>query len=142
MRTKLEISIAFIADLIINGVPYYILKQKQVDMAGIFIITGIIIFGVAVAFIILYDKLQKFNRQVFVMINDLMLMNKKVLSQEHNQNIALEYSEFIKNADEYGLIDYEAFLDSFVFDKKNPFRKKYIESRNNKQKNESNRDNK
>lgn len=101
-------------------------------MADIFIITGIIIFGVAVAFIILYDKLQKFNRQIFVMINDLMQMNKRILSQAHNQNIAPEYNEFINQADEYGFIDYEAFLDSFIFDKKNPFRKKYIESRKNK----------
>ena len=141
MKTKLEISIAFITDLIINGVPYYILKQKQIDMAGIFIITGIIIFGVAIAFIILYDKLQRFSKQNFDIINSFMQMNKQILGQEHNQNIVLTYLEFINKADTYGYIDYEAFLDIFIFDKKNPFRKKYIKALKNKQEHEHNRDN-
>lgn len=120
MKIFKELFIAVIADVIANGMAYYFLQKNGIDMLIIFIISALICLLVAICFIILYEKFQKFSRAVIDIIYSQANLNEELLKKPENSDIKERYLVALDAIKKYRPYTKNELNDLYALDPKNP----------------------
>jgi hypothetical protein len=120
MKIIKDLFVAVVTDAIINGVPYYILQKNNKDMSLIFIVSAIICLLIAICFIILYNKLQRFSRSVIDIIFSQANLNEELLKKPENSDIKEKYLADFDSIRKYRPFTKDELNGLYAFDPKNP----------------------
>jgi hypothetical protein len=124
MKKQKAIMVAIFTDFVANLIVYYIFstpKLQDMSTVALILIVSFVICGlISIGFIILWDKLQRFNHAIIDNIYAQANLNQDILAKPENADICDKYYNSLDAIKRYRPYNQSELNDLYIFDPKNP----------------------